>query len=128
MRLKSEGLRHRRELHVRKHRLADGELAQRQEVQLGPVRAVVHQHDDQRDVFPARRLELAHRHEEAAVPDHQHGGDTRTPLGHAQRGAEAEPDGRELARHLQVAGRGHGEVGQDAEEVPRVVDDVALPG
>src|SRR5437870_1749851 len=123
VRLEPERLCHRREVHVRKHRLPDGELAQRQEVQLRPVRAVVHQHDDQRDVLPDHGFQLAHGHEEAAIADHQHRGDMWAALRHPQRRAEAQTDGCELARHLQMSGRGDGEVGQDAEEITGVVND-----
>src|SRR6185295_8941718 len=128
VRLEPERLRHRREVDVRKYRLPDRELAHRQEVQLRPVRAIVHQHDDQRDVLPDHGFQLAHRHEEAAIADHQHRGDVWAALGHPQRRAEAQTDGGELARHLQMSGRGDGDVGQDAEEIAGVVHDVALPG
>src|SRR5437762_2863644 len=128
VRLKPEGLRHRRELDVRKHRLPDGELAHCQEVQLRPVRAVVHQHDDQRDVLPDHGFQLAHGHEEAAVADHQHGGDMWAALRHPQRRAETQTNGCELARHLQMPGRGDGNVRQDAEEITGVVHEVALAG
>src|SRR5256885_6714449 len=128
VRLEPERLRHRREVHVRKHRLPDGELAHRQEVQLRPVRAVVHQHDDQRDVLPDHGFQLAHGHEEAAVADHQHRGNVWATLRHPQRRAEAQTDGCKLARHLQMSGRGDGDVRQDAEEISGVVHEVALPG
>src|SRR5438445_6378821 len=104
VRLEPERLRHRREVHVRKHRLPDGELAHRQEVQLRPVGAVVHQHDDQRDVLPDHGYQLAHGHEEAAVADHQHRGDVWATLRHPQRRAEARTVGANLPVILRCPG------------------------
>jgi hypothetical protein len=48
-----------------------GLLAHREEVPLGPVGAIVHQDDDQREILADRGFELAHGHEEAAVADDQ---------------------------------------------------------
>src|SRR5919204_6928867 len=126
--LEPERLRDRGEIYVRKHRLSDRKLAHREEVQLGSIGAVIHQHDDQRKILADRGLQLAHGHEEAAVADDQHRGRVGPALRHAERRAEAETDGGELAGHLEMAGCGDAEIGQDAEKIASVVDDIALPG
>jgi hypothetical protein len=70
--LETERFGDRRVVDVGEHRLRHRQVAHLEEVQLGAVGTVVHQHDDQRQVLAHHRLELAHRHQEAAVADHQH--------------------------------------------------------
>src|SRR5260370_13164591 len=52
VRLEPERLRHRREVHIRKHRLPDGELAHPQELHPPPHAAALHPHNLPQDPLP----------------------------------------------------------------------------
>ena len=126
-RLEAEGLGDRRVVDVGEHRLRHRQVAHLEEVQLRAIGAVVHQHDDQRQVLAHHGLQLAHGHQEAAVADHQHRG-LVGPSALATPSAVPKPrpiEAKSLVS-LKWPGSGHRQVGHDAEEVAGVVDDVAV--
>ena len=83
--------------------------------------------DDDRQVLAHHRLELAHGHQEAAVADHHARSSCRAaPLAMPSAAPKAKPDRGEVADHLEGAGIRNAQVGDDAQEVAAVDDEVAV--
>ena len=72
------------------------------------------------------RLELSHRHQKAAVADHQHCGFVWSGLGDSERSAEAKADRGEVPDHLEAARVGNVQLRHDPKEIAAVHHDVAV--